>query len=200
MKDKKNGYIYYDSHKKTEKEILRNVAWTSLFHWVYAMVAIFIIVFIVVGFFFRVFSVDGESMKPTFNDNDLLLVSIYDTESVQSGDIVVADLSDNEEIIIVKRVVATENQTVEIDYKTQTLTVDGVVVEEDYISEMSYAPLNEISYPYTVPEGHVFLMGDNRIDSRDSRNKNVKAVPVEKIRGKVAARLYPFSDAVFFGW
>ncbi len=200
MKDKKNGYIYYDSHKKTEKEILRNVAWTSLFHWVYAMVAIFIIVFIVVGFFFRVFSVDGESMKPTFNDNDLLLVSIYDTESVQSGDIVVADLSDNEEIIIVKRVVATENQTVEIDYKTQTLMVDGVVVEEDYISEMSYAPLNEISYPYTVPEGHVFLMGDNRIDSRDSRNKNVKAVPVEKIRGKVAARFYPFSDAVFFGW
>lgn len=200
MKDKKNGYIYYDSHKKTEKEILRNVAWTSLFHWVYAMVAIFIIVFIVVGFFFRVFSVDGESMKPTFNDNDLLLVSIYDTESVQSGDIVVADLSDNEEIIIVKRIVATEKQTVEIDYKTQTLTVDGVVVEEDYISEMSYAPLNEISYPYTVPEGHVFLMGDNRIDSRDSRNKNVKAVPVEKIRGKVAARFYPFSDAVFFGW
>ncbi len=199
MKNKNNGIIYYDTHKKTEKEVLRNVAWTSLFHWVYAIAFIFTAVF-VSAVFVRIYAVDGNSMNPTFNDKDLLLVSIINNERAGKGDIVVADLSDNEEVIVVKRIVATENQTVEIDYKTQTLFVDGVAVEEDYITEMSFAPNNEIDYPYTVPEGHVFLLGDNRIDSRDSRNKNVTAVPQDKILGKVVARFYPFSNAVFFGW
>lgn len=193
MKNKKNGYIYYDYHKKTEKEEISETAWTSVFHWLYGIVGFLFVVFVVFILFFKVVEVDGESMAPTLNDTDKLLVYTMNYTPKQ-GDIVVIGSTD-EEPTLIKRIIATENQTVEVNYKTGKVIVDGMELSEDYVSEMSEPEDNEISYPYTVPENCVFVMGDNRNESRDSRSKVIRAVDDFRIVGKALIRLYPISDA-----
>lgn len=197
MKNKTNGYIYYDYHKKTEKEVVSDVAWTSVFHWVYAIVGILCVVFVIFMLFFKVVAVDGESMAPTLKDSDKLLVySLSYTPG--AGDIVIVGSTDKEEQILVKRVIATENQTVEVNYKTGKVIVDGKEIQEDYITGMTEPDDNEIEYPYTVPEGCVFVMGDNRNESSDSRSKIIKAIDENHIAGKVIMRIYPFSEMSFY--
>lgn len=193
MKNKKNGYIYYDYHKKTEKEEIADIAWTSVFHWLYGIVGFLFVLFVVFILFFKVVEVDGESMALTLNDNDKLLVYTLNYTPKQ-GDIVVIGSNDDEQTLI-KRIIATENQTVEVDYETGKVIVDGMEINEDYVSEMSEPEDNEISYPYTVPENCVFVMGDNRNESRDSRSKVIRAVDEFRIVGKAIVRLYPISDS-----
>ena len=143
MKTRDNGRIYYDAAQpKSENQLLREVAWKSIFHWIYAIVFV-VIAFIIFSLFFKVYRISGESMKPTFNDGNIVIVSTDEDIVYSVGDIVLAEL-EGEAHPIVKRIVATENQTVEINYQTQELIVDGVVIQEDYISEMTFAPLNEI--------------------------------------------------------
>ncbi len=192
MKDRKNGYIYYDCHKKTEKEEIAEIAWTSAFHWLYGIVGFLFVLFVVFMLFFKVVAVDGESMTPTLRDNDKLLV--YTMKYVpKQGDIVVIS-TDEDDVSLIKRIIATEKQTVEIDYNTGKVVVDGMVIAENYVIEMSVPDENEIAYPYTVPENCVFVMGDNRNESRDSRSKGIKAVDEYRIVGKAIIRLFPFSD------
>lgn len=197
MKNKTNGYIYYDYHKKTEKEVVSDVAWTSVFNWVYALVGILCVVFVVFMMFFKVVEVDGASMKPTLNESEKLLVYSL-SYTPEQGDIIIVGSTNKDEPPLVKRVIATENQTVEVDYKTGKVSVDGKVLNEDYITEMSVPDANEVEYPYTVPKGCVFVMGDNRNESSDSRSRLIKAVDENHIAGKVIARIYPFSEMTIF--
>jgi len=192
MKDRKNGYIYYDYHKKTEKEEISDTAWTSVFHWLYGIIGFLFVLFVVFILFFKVVEVDGESMAPTLNDNDKLLVYTLNYTPKQ-GDVVVISAGDDE-LSLIKRIIATENQTVDVDYKTGKVFVDGMEIEENYVAEMSLPDNNEISYPYTVPENCVFVMGDNRNESSDSRSKIIKAIDEYRIVGKAMIRLFPFSD------
>lgn len=192
MKDRKNGYIYYDYHKKTEKEEISDTAWTSVFHWLYGIIGFLFVLFVVFILFFKVVEVDGESMAPTLNDNDKLLVYTLNYTPKQ-GDVVVISAGDDD-LSLIKRIIATENQTVDVDYKTGKVFVDGMEIEENYVAEMSLPDNNEISYPYTVPENCVFVMGDNRNESSDSRSKIIKAIDEYRIVGKAMIRLFPFSD------
>ncbi len=197
MKENKNGYIYIEKHKKTEKEVLRDVAWTSVFRWVYVLIIFFTILSIVFSVFLRIVSVSGTSMQPTLDDSDIVVFNpLADTHEI--GDVVIIRTDEESDLLIIKRIIATQGQTVNIDYNTQTLTVDGKKITEPYISEMFKSEKNEIDYPYTVPEDHVFVLGDNRTDSVDSRNRNIKAIPEEKILGKVIFKVFPFSEIVQF--
>ena len=95
---------------------------------------------------------------------------------------------------IVKRVIATEGQTVDIDFSTGEVRVDGEVQDEPYINEPTLTNFDDgLTYPVTVPEGCVFLMGDNRNHSSDSRYAPIGCVETDNILGKVILRIFPFS-------
>lgn len=197
MKERKNGYIYYDIHQKTEKEEIAETAWRSVFRWLYAIVGILFVFFLMWTLFFHIVSVDGNSMQPTLEDNDTLFVYTFRYQP-KAGDIVVISPVSDDGMTMVKRIIATENQIVDVDYKTGTVLVDGIPLEESYIASMTKKSANEMAYPYTVPAGCVFVMGDNRDDSYDSRNQSVGSIDERQIIGKALFRLYPFSDGSLY--
>ena len=193
MSEKKNGYIYYEYKEKTEKEEIAKTALSSFFHLMSGIVAVLFVIFLVVMLFFRPVTVSGPSMEPTLHDGDRLFVYSFMYEP-ENGDVIVARSPDGADMPVIKRVIAKEGQVVEIDYENGTVTVDGVVLEENYISGMSKVPQNEIEYPYTVPEDRIFVMGDYRDESRDSRHKTFGCIDENTVAGKAVFRFYPFSS------
>lgn len=196
LRDKTNGYIYYDYHKNTEKEEIRQTAIRSVFQWLYIIVSVLFVFFTVWILFFQVVEVDGTSMHPTLKDGERIVVSTFGY-TPQQGDIVVIGATHEDGVCLVKRVIATENQVVTVDYENSRVLVDGAVLEEDYISQtMSEPHRDEITYPYTVPEGCVFVMGDNRAVSKDSRSTEIGSINVDFVVGKAVLRLTASSDAL----
>ena len=142
--------------------------------------------------FFRVVVVNGSSMYNTLIDGDyLLLISSTFYRQPQQGDIIVAskDTFDDGKPIV-KRVIATEGQFVHIDFSTGTVYVDGMALEEDYT--YTKTTLNEgVSFPLRVEKGHVFVLGDNRSRSRDSRSPDIGQIDHREILGKAIFLFMP---------
>lgn len=140
-------------------------------------------------FVFKYVTVVGNSMYPTLHNTDrLIITSLFYTP--KQGDIVVIDVP-NEDEPLIKRVIATEGQVISLDSETWTVYIDGVPLEENYEINKTSRPmyLGGLQFPYTVEKGKIFVMGDNRNDSKDSRM--IGTIEVSKILGKVAFRLYP---------
>ena len=177
--------------KKTEKETgSARELYAVLHDFVYILAAI-ILIFV---FLVRVVGISGPSMTPTLLDGEyVLLSSNVICGEYRQGDLVVATIPTfDESRPIVKRVIATEGQSVDIDFDTGEVWVDGVLLEEDYINEPTMTNFdNGFTYPVTVPEGCVFLMGDNRNHSTDSRYGPIGMVDTGDIIGKVILRIYP---------
>lgn len=166
----------------------------EFFDWVETIIFAFFTVILIFTFLLRIAVVSGESMLPTLQDKDRLIVS-YLFYTPENGDIVIVDCEDSIlDKVIVKRVIATAGQTVDIDFEAGTVKVDGVVLEESYINNLTQLDEGAHEYPVTVPEGCVFVMGDNRMNSTDSRSPLVGFVPVDDILGKVVLRIFPFSS------
>lgn len=138
-----------------------------------------ILLFVFVG---RTVGVDGESMLPTLRHQDRLIVSRLCFKP-EYGDIVILKAPALGDALIVKRVIATEGQEVDIDFIIGTVTVDGNALIESYIADLTRTQW-DFQGPLTVPEGCVFVMGDNRNDSLDSRSDRVGLVDVRSIIGK----------------
>ena len=167
----------------------------ELYEWVQALVGSVLTVVLVFTFVIRLIGVDGHSMVPTLQDGDRLLVlnsMLY--SDYKYGDIVVLRKEAFLEEPIVKRVIATEGQTVDIDFDAGVVYVDGQALEEDYIREPTY--LDEgLEFPITVPEGCLFLLGDNRNNSMDSRYPDLGPVDVRCVIGKAVVLVFPGKTA-----
>lgn len=154
------------------------------------VIAALVVVTVLFTFFFRVFDVDGPSMKPTLENNDKLVVSTVGYKA-KVGDIVVISETGDLDEPIVKRIVAVGGDTVDINFTTGVVTVNGT--EENYSDELTTQQF-DIAFPVTVPEGSVFVLGDNRGNSLDSRSTRVGCVDERYIVGKVLFRFFPFGD------
>ena len=166
----------------------------DLYEWVQALVCSVLAVVVMFTFVIRLIGVDGHSMVPTLQDGDRLLVlnsMLY--HDYRYGDIVVLRKDTFLEEPIVKRVIATAGQTVDIDFTTGAVCVDGEVLEEAYINELTF--LEEgTEFPLTVPEGSIFVMGDNRNHSSDSRDSRLGTVDIRYIIGKAVLLAFPGPD------
>ena len=158
-----------------------------------SMMVVFVLLFTFVA---RIIVVSGPSMENTLIEGDLILVWSLGYTPKQ-GDIVVLTQESYQEDSIVKRVIATEGQRVDIDYSIGAVYVDGVPLKEDYIKERMLSP----SYPgygegishVTVPEGCIFVMGDNRNHSADSRYPDIGIVDVRCVIGRGLTVIFPFN-------
>lgn len=154
------------------------------------MMAVFVLLFTFVA---RVIVVSGPSMESTLWERDLIFVWALGYEPRQ-GDIVVLTQEHYQEDSIIKRVIATGGQRVDIDYNTGTVYVDGQALQEDYINEPMRLPgwgegVNHVE----VPEGCIFVMGDNRNHSADSRHPDIGIVDTRCVIGRGLAVLFPFN-------
>lgn len=154
-----------------------------------SMMAVFVLLFTFVA---RVIVVSGPSMENTLIQGDLILVWAAGYTPKQ-GDIVVLTQERYQEDSIVKRVIATEGQRVDIDYNSGLVSVDGQALREDYIKEQMLVPsYGEGINHVTVPEGCIFVMGDNRNESADSRFPAIGIVDARCVIGRGLAVLFPF--------
>lgn len=167
----------------------------GLYEWVRALVSSVLAVVLVFAFAVRLIGVDGHSMVPTLQDGDRLAVSVgLFAGNYRAGDIVVLHKESFLDEPIVKRVIAVGGQTVDIDFDAGSVSVDGKVLNEPYINELTFR-CDGTEFPLTVPEHAVFVMGDNRNHSNDSRDTRLGAVDTGYIIGKAVVLLYPGKDS-----
>jgi len=161
------------------------------YEWVQALVYSVLAVVVLFTFVVRLIGVDGRSMVPTLRHGDRLLVlspMLYD--DYRYGDIVVLRKGTFMNDPIVKRVIATEGQTVDIDFRAGAVYVDGKLLKETYINELTFEE-SGVEFPLTVPEGELFVMGDNRNHSTDSRDPRLGTVDCRYVIGKAIAVAFP---------
>lgn len=165
----------------------------NIYDWIQCLASALIVCVVLFIFFIRVIDVKGTSMYPTLNNQDKMLVSDVFYRP-KAGDIVVfkKDQYDPDKALV-KRVIATEGQEINIDFDKGIVYVDGEPLEEDYINELTTTKLDFIG-PQTVPEGYVFVMGDNRNMSTDSRKSEIGMVDNRLIIGKVYCVIFPLSS------
>lgn len=173
----------------------KTVRGRDLYEWIQSLVGSVLVVVAIFTFGIRMLGVDGHSMLNTLQHGDrLMVVNPIFYHDYKYGDIVIlrkTGVFDNEPIV--KRVIATGGQTVDIDFSEGVVYVDGEALEEDYIREPTYTA-EGTEFPLTVPEGSIFVMGDNRNGSSDSRDYRLGTVDTRYVIGKAAFLIFPGPD------
>ncbi|MDO5548753.1 MAG: signal peptidase I [Eubacteriales bacterium] len=172
-----------------EKDTPRGRFHSELFDWGEALLISLTVVILIFVFLVRIIGVSGESMVPTLQDGDQMLVSNIGY-TPEKGDIVVLTKDEFLPVPIVKRVIATAGDEIDINFETGEVSVNGEVLDEPYIAEETYTYF-DVEFPQTVPEGCIFVLGDNRNNSTDSRYSELGMVDTRYVLGKVLCRIYP---------
>jgi signal peptidase I len=180
-----------DTDSERKKRNKRAVA-ENCFEWAEALFTSIAIVVVLFTFLFRIVNVSGSSMLPTLHSGDrVLLLEGYDQP--KQGDVVVIMHTEALREPIIKRVIAVEDQTVDIDFRRGTVSVDGKELDESaYIKNGITTQPSDFHFPLVVPKGCVFVLGDNRPVSNDSRSSDVGMVDRRNILGKAEWIIYPF--------
>ena len=174
-----------------EKETLTQ----AVFGYLHDILGLLVVIILVLVFCLRVVIVSGSSMKNTLVDGDyVLLLSNYLYHNPQQGDIVVAskDSFRGGEPII-KRVIAVEGQEVDIDFTEGIVYIDGIALDEPYIGSPTHTP-EGVEFPLVVEPGCIFVLGDNRMGSQDSRSPSIGMIDRREILGRAIYLLIPGTD------
>ena len=154
----------------------------------FKLALIVILICVLFGSAFRMIYVDGESMMPTLESGEW--IAACRPASPKRGDIVLTNTNNAHHARLIKRLIAFGGETVDIDYDTGTVYVNGEALEEPYLADKTCRG-GDVKFPLTVPEDCVFLLGDNRTNSVDSRYAEVGCIPLRDLIGPVVVRLLP---------
>lgn len=178
-----------ESTEKTIKE--ESTLAVAIFDWVEAFVKALVLVVLLLTFVFRVVGVDGSSMFPTLQDGERVIISnLFYTP--QRGDIVVIAQPNFTNKPIIKRIIATGGDTIDIDYSKNQVLVNGEVIDEPYLTE-KMKETGDISLPVTLEPGQLFVMGDNRNGSTDSRSSLIGIIDERYVVGRFLVRIFPLN-------
>lgn len=197
VKDIKNDLIKNSKkHKKkklTKKQIEQQLKkkekakrrFEFIKSFIYAGLVIVAIAIISSSYLFKVLQVNGSSMEPTLQNGELLLTSKF--FKYQKGDMIAFYYNDK---VLIKRVIGLEGDTIYMD-DDGTIYVNNEKLEEDYVEKLDYGKCN-ITFPYIVPNDKIFILGDNRESSIDSRNTSIGCISTDNVIGKIKFKLFPF--------
>jgi len=152
---------------------------------VYALVVVAAVAVLLATLFLPVLQVSGSSMEPTLSDDDIIL--LFKTDNLKTGDLIGFYYQNK---LLLKRVIGVAGDIIDID-EEGNVTVNGELLDEPYVTNKSLGEC-DIELPYQVPENRVFVMGDNRATSIDSRSSAIGCIENDQIVGKVLVRIYPF--------
>ena len=183
------NFSYEDDDKKKKKP-KKELSKMNIFDILEPIVAALLVITVIFTLFFRIVNVSGPSMMPTLNDGDKIVISATGYEP-QRGDIVILSGAAGIKDTIVKRIIAVGGDKVDINFTTGIVTVNGV--EEEYTDVLTLQQF-DIAFPITVPQGCVFVLGDNRAESLDSRSTEIGCIDERFIVGKVLFRLFPLGE------
>lgn len=166
--------------------------WRFVYEWLESLVCAFLVILVVFTFAFRIVGVNGPSMQPTLHNGDWLALRAVNTE-IKRGDIVVVTQPNSLNEPLIKRVIAVSGDEINIDFVKGAVYVNGERLDEPYIQEPTHR-MFDVTFPLTVPEGSVFVMGDNRNNSLDSRSSTIGFIDKHYILGVAEFRFYPFGE------
>lgn len=195
LNDAEDDEIIEKKHSRKTKSFkaLPDEGFTAnIYDWIRCVLFAIAIVIVCLTFIFRLVDVDGSSMYATLSSNDKVIVSnLFYTPKNQ--DIVVISHGEKYANPIIKRVIATEGQKVKFDYEGEKIIVDGIVLDEPYITGTTFSGnFGDNQIPEEIPEGKVLVLGDNRRVSLDSRSTEVGLIDVENVIGKAQFVVFPF--------
>lgn len=160
---------------------------SGIYDFASVLVSAIIAVTFIFTFLFKISSVNGPSMLDSFHNGDRVFITAAGYQP-KYGDVVIISQPNQYNEVLIKRIIAVGGQTVDVDATAGTVTVDGKVLYEPYIREQTLTQGN-MNFPLTVPEGYVFVMGDNRNHSTDSRYKSIGLIDERYIMGKAFYRV-----------
>lgn len=176
-----------------EPELEKEESKKELYYTARSLVSVLVVLVLVFTFVGRLILVKGASMEPTLLDGEMLVVRSIGYTPAEGDIVILAKDSFHDGDAIVKRVIATGGQSVEIDYASSTVYVDGVALDEPYIKEYMKQQYYQDITSVTVPEGSIFVMGDNRNNSDDSRDSTLGVVDERLVLGEALLVIFPFN-------
>ena len=190
----KDIYHYDIENSLNDKEQAAPDAVKEIYEWIESCIFAVVLILVVFIFLFRTATVSGISMNPTLYENERLLLQKIGYTDPEYGDIVVVDRTNTNNPPIIKRVIGKEGDTIDIDFNAGIVYRNGTALEEPYVNEPTFKE-ETVEFPVTIPENAIFVMGDNRNHSLDSRSDEVGMVDLRRVMGKVIFRFFPFSRA-----
>ena len=182
-----------DEEGRITVKLNKSAAVNTVFDWIGSLLTALVCVLIIMSFAFRVIDVDGTSMEPTLiNTDKVIITDLFYTP--HDGDVIVISHGEEYEKPLVKRVIATAGQELKIDFDKNEVYVDGKLLDEPYIQGTTIrGDKSEEEINGVIPEGKIFVMGDNRVVSLDSRYYKVDLIDVSSVIGKAQVVIIPHS-------
>ncbi len=190
LRKSEDFYVVYNKEQKSTPVKTKKSGWYVVYSWLDSLVFAMILILVVFAFALRIVGVNGDSMNPTLQNGEWLTVKAVN-QTINKGDIVIVTQPNVLNEPLIKRVIATGGDTIDINFETGDVIVNGKIVDEPYINEKTHSRGN-FEGPITIPEGYIFVMGDNRNDSLDSRFNVIGLVDERYVLGVVEYRLSPF--------